>query len=57
MKQAQQATDTFTNLANFETLNQQELMDVNGGKRFYCSFIRFCPSWLTDGKSHPGMMA
>lgn len=40
----QSTTETFATLNTFETLSQQELMDVNGGdwRNNICKWTRFC---------------
>lgn len=50
-------TETFANLDTFETLSQQELMDVNGGRGFVCSWFGLCPQYKTESNVQSGLLS
>lgn len=52
----QNTTETFATLNTFETLSQQELMEVNGGRGFVCSWFGVCPKLKTEGKVQLGLL-
>lgn len=55
----QHTTETFANLDTFETLSQQELMDVNGGnwRSTICKWSYMCPKPRVEGTWQTGLLS
>lgn len=55
----QHTTETFATLNTFETLSQQELMDVSGGDwlKNICKWSYMCPKTIVEGTWQMGLLS
>lgn len=53
----QNTTETFATLNTFDTLSQQELMEVSGGRGFACSWFGTCSFQKVEGSNQAGLLS